>query len=227
MGQKVHPTGFRLGVIRNWDARWYAEKRDYTSLLQKDLKLRRIIGEKCRGGGIARVEIERPGNETCVTLYAARPGILIGRGGQNVEAVRAELEKVNGERVRLTVREIDTPQLQACLVAQNIAERIQDGIPYRRVMRQASSRTLDAGAKGVKIRCSGRLAGVEIARTEGVHQGRMPLHTLRAEVDYGVAEAHIIMGRIGVKVWIYKGDILSERSRVSVTTEKSEASQSS
>ena len=227
MGQKVHPVGFRLGVIRTWEARWYAEKKDYTFLLQKDLKLRRIIAEKCRAGGIARVEIERPGNETCITLYAARPGILIGRGGQNVEAVRAELEKVNGERVRLTIREVDTPQLQACLVARNIAERLEGGIPYRRVMRQAASRTLDAGAKGLKIRCSGRLGGVEIARTENVHQGRMPLHTLRAEVDYGVAEAHITMGCIGVKVWIYKGGILPERSQVSVTAETSEASQSS
>ena len=223
MGQKVHPTGFRLGVIRTWEARWYAEKRNYTSLLQKDLKLRKIVEARCRGGGIARMEIERPGNETLITLYAARPGILIGKGGQNVEAVRAVLEKINGERVRLTIREIESPQTQACLVAQNIAERMQDGIPYRRVIRQAAFRTLDAGAKGVKIRCSGRLGGVEIARSEGTHQGRMPLHTLRANVDYGFAEAHINMGRIGVKVWVYKGDILPERKERSVTTEASEA----
>ena len=227
MGQKVHPIGFRLGIVRTWEARWYAEKRNYTSLLQKDLKLRQIIGKKGREGGIATVEIERPGNETCVTIYAARPGILIGRGGQNVEALRTALENINGEKIRLTIREVDTPQLQACLVAQNIAGRIEDGVPYRRVIRQASFRTLDAGAKGVKIKCSGRLAGTEIARTEKAHQGQMPLHTIRANVDYGVAEAHISMGRIGVKVWIYKGDIFPERRLTSVTTEASEASQSS
>ena len=227
MGHKVHPTGFRLGIIRTWDTKWYAEKKNYTSLLQKDLKLRQIVEKKCREGGLARVEIERPGNETCVTLYAARPGILIGRGGQNVEALRTELEKINGEKIRLTIREVETPQLQACLVAQNMAERIEDGVPYRRVIRQAISRTLGAGAKGVKIRCSGRLGGGGIARTESAHQGRMPLHTLRADIDYGFIEAHTTMGCIGVKVWIYKGDILPPRSQENVTTKASEVSQSS
>jgi len=227
LGQKVHPIGFRLGVIRTWDAKWYAEKKDYAHLLQKDLKLRQIIENKCLAGGVARVEIERPGNETSVTIYAARPGILIGRGGQNVESLRTALEKINGEQLRLTIREVEMPQLQACLVAQNIAQRIQDGIAYRRVIRQAAWRTLDAGAKGVKIKCSGRLGGAEIARSEGTRQGQMPLHTLRADISYGVAEAHIAMGRIGVKVWIYRGNIIPERRHIGVTAETGEASESS
>ncbi|MDY7018489.1 MAG: 30S ribosomal protein S3 [Chloroflexota bacterium] len=227
MGQKVHPIGFRLGITRNWDAKWYAERKNYTSLLQQDLKLHKFIETKSREGAIARVEIERTGNEINVTIYAARPGILIGRGGQSVEALRARLEKDSGERVRLTIKEAGIPQLQACLVAQNLAGRIESGVPYRRVMRQTASRTLEAGAKGIKIRCSGRLGGAEIARTEAIHQGRMPLHTLRADIDYGFVEAHTIMGRIGIKVWIYKGDILPERSQQSVTAEASEVSQGS
>ena len=226
MGQKVHPHGFRLGIFRGWYAKWYAEK-DYARLLQNDLRVRRAIKENCSEAGVARVEIERPGDGTYITIYAARPGILIGRGGQNVERLKTQLEKTSEEKVRLTIREIETPQLQSCLVAQNIATRISDGIPYRRVMRQAVYRTLEAGAKGVKVRCSGRLAGREIARTEVVRQNRMPLHTLRADIDYGFAEAQTAMGRIGVKVWIYKGDVVPERSEVSVTTETGEAPQSS
>jgi small subunit ribosomal protein S3 len=214
-----------LGIFRTWTAKWYAEK-NYAHLLQKDLKLRRVIEPKCREAGIARVEIERPGDGIYITFYAARPGILIGRGGQNVEALKKELEKTIGERVKLTIREVETPQLQACLVAQNMAERIEDGIPFRRVMRQAVYKTLEAGAKGIKIRCSGRLGGAEIARTEALRQKRVPLHTLHADIDYGFAEAHTIMGRIGIKVWIYKGDIIPERSQESVTAKASEVSQS-
>ncbi len=225
MGQKVHPHGFRLGIFRGWDAKWYAEK-DFARLLQNDLRVRRVIETSCGEAGIARVEIERPGDETCVTIYAARPGILIGRGGQNVEQLKTQLEKASHEKVRLTIKEVETPQLQSCLVAQNIAARIRSGIPYRRVMRQSVYRTLEAGAKGIKICCSGRLAGREIARTEIVRQNRMPLHTLRANVDYGFAEAHTAMGNIGIKVWIYKGDVIPERREVSVTTEAGEVPQS-
>lgn len=223
MGHKVHPFGFRLGITKGWQAKWYAEK-NYGRFLQQDLKLRRVIEQKSREYGIAQVEIERPGNEVSVTIYSARPGVLIGRGGQNVEALRAELEKSSAEKIRLTIREIERPELVACLVAQSIAERIEARVPFRRVMKQAAFRTLQAGAKGIKMKCSGRLGGAEIARSETRHEGQMPLHTLRADIDYGFTEAHTLMGRIGVKVWIYKGDILPEVRSESVTTETSEVS---
>lgn len=223
MGHKVHPFGFRLGITKGWQAKWYAEK-NYGRFLQQDLKLRRVIEQKSREYGIAQVEIERPGNEVSVTIYSARPGVLIGRGGQNVEALRAELEKSSAEKIRLTIREIERPELVACLVAQSIAERIEARVPFRRVMKQAAFRTLQAGAKGIKMKCSGRLGGAEIARSETRHEGQMPLHTLRADIDYGFTEARTLMGRIGVKVWIYKGDILPEVRSESVTTETSEVS---
>ena len=223
MGQKVHPYGFRLGIIRGWQAKWYAEKH-YARFLQQDLKLRRAIEQKGPGGGVARVEIARPGDEICLTLYSARPGILIGRGGQNVEILRSELEKVSGEKIRLTIREVERAELESLLVARSIAEQIENRIPFRRAMKQAAFRTLQAGAKGIRIRCAGRRGGREIARVEIFHQGRMPLHTLRADIDYGFDEAHTVMGRIGVKVWIYKGDILPKVKERSAAAETSEVS---
>jgi small subunit ribosomal protein S3 len=224
LGHKVHPCGFRLGINQDWRAKWYAEK-NYSRFLLDDLKLRRVVEQKCLGGAIARVEIERPGDEVYLTLYSARPGILIGRGGQNVEALKSELEKVSGDKIRLTIREIEHPELEASLVARSIAERLEERIPFRRAMKQAAFRTLQAGAKGIKIRCGGRLGGAEIARSEALHQGQMPLHKLRANIDYGLVEAHTIMGRIGVKVWIYKGDIMPEVKERSATAETSEVSQ--
>ncbi len=224
MGQKVHPYGFRLGINQDWRARWYAEK-NYTRFLLDDLRLRRVVEQKCLGGAIARVEIERPGDEVYLTLYSARPGILIGRGGQNVEALKSDLEKVSGDKIRLTIREVEHPELEASLVARSIAGRLEERIPFRRAMKQATFRTLQAGAKGIKIRCAGRLGGLEIARTETLHQGQMPLHKLRANIDYGFTEAHTLMGRIGVKVWIYKGDIIPERKEKNATAETSEVSQ--
>jgi small subunit ribosomal protein S3 len=224
LGQKVHPYGFRLGINQDWRARWYSEK-NYKRFLLEDLKLRRIVEQKCLGGAIARVEIERPGDEVYLTLYSARPGILIGRGGQNVEALKSDMEKVSGNKVRLTIREVEYPELEATLVARSIAARLEERIPFRRAMKQAAFRTLQAGAKGIKITCSGRLGGAEIARTETTHQGQMPLHKLRANIDYGLTEAHTVMGRIGVKVWIYRGDIIPEMKEKSVTTETSEISQ--
>ncbi|MFO7995800.1 MAG: 30S ribosomal protein S3 [Dehalococcoidia bacterium] len=224
MGQKVHPYGFRLGVNRDWHARWYADKT-YTRFLLDDLKLRRVVEEKCAGGAVARVEIERSGDEVYLTLYSARPGILIGRGGQNVEALKSDLEKVSGDKIRLTIREVEHPELEALLVARSIAGRLEERIPFRRAMRQGSFRTLQAGAKGIKIMCRGRLGGLEIARTETLHQGQMPLHKLRANIDYGFVEAHTLMGRIGVKVWIYKGDIMPEVKETSATAETGEVPQ--
>jgi small subunit ribosomal protein S3 len=223
LGHKVHPYGFRLGINRDWRARWYAEK-NYTRFLLDDIRLRKVVEQKCSGGAVARLEIERSGDEVYLTLYSARPGILIGRGGQNVEALKSELEKVSGDKIRLTIREIEHPELEASLVARSIAERLEERIPFRRAMKQATFRTLQAGAKGIKVTCGGRLGGTEIARSETLHQGQMPLHKLRADIDYGLAEAHTIMGRIGVKVWIYKGDIMPEAKEKSATAETSEVS---
>jgi len=224
LGQKVHPCAFRLGINQNWRAKWYAEK-NYARFLLDDIRLRRVVEQKCSGGAVARLEIERPGDEVNLTLYSARPGILIGRGGQNVEALKSELEKVSGDKIRLTIREVEHPELEALLVAQSIAGRLEERIPFRRAMKQAAFRTLQAGAKGIKITCGGRLGGLEISRTETIHQGQMPLHKLRADIDYGLAEAHTIMGCIGVKVWIYKGDIMPEVKEKSATAETSEVSQ--
>jgi small subunit ribosomal protein S3 len=224
LGQKVHPYGFRLGVNQDWRTRWYAEK-NYTRFLLDDLRLRRVVEQKCLGGAVARVEVERPGDEIHLVLYSARPGILIGRGGQNVEVLKSELEKISGGKIRLTIREVEHPELEASLVARSIAERIEERVPFRRTMRQASFRTLQAGAKGIKIKCGGRLGGLEIARSETLRQGQMPLHKLRANIDYGLAEAHTVMGRIGVKVWIYKGDIIPEAKEESATAETSEVPQ--
>ena len=224
MGHKVHPYGFRLGINQDWRTRWYAEK-NYTRFLLDDLKLRRVVEQKCRGGAVARVEIERPGDEVHLTLYSARPGILIGRGGQNVEVLKSELEKVSGDKIRLTIKEVEHPELEAPLVARSIAERLEERIAFRRAMRQAAFRTLQAGAKGIKIKCGGRLGGNEIARCETLRQGQMPLHKIRANIDYSLAEAHTVMGRIGVKVWIYKGDIIPEVKEKNVTAETSEVPQ--
>jgi len=224
LGHKVHPYGFRLGINQDWRTRWYAEK-NYTRFLLDDLKLRRVVEQKCLGGAVARVEIERQGDEVHLTLYSARPGILIGRGGQNVEVLKSELEKVSGDKIRLTIKEVEHPELEAPLVARSIAERLEERIAFRRAMRQAAFRTLQAGAKGIKIKCGGRLGGNEIARSETLRQGQMPLHKIRANIDYSLAEAHTVMGRIGVKVWIYKGDIIPEVKEKNATAETGEVPQ--
>lgn len=220
MGQKVHPYGFRLGIIQDWKARWYA-KKEYAHFLQEDLKLRQVIQAKAADGGIAAVEIDRDGNEISVTLYSARPGIVIGRGGQRAEELKAALGKSIGKKVQLTIREVEEPQLAAILVAQSIAEQIGRRVSVRRAMKQAAFRVMQSGAQGVKISCAGRLGGAEIARRTTIHQGRLPLHTLRANIDYGFAEAYTLLGRIGVKVWIYKGDLVPELGGESVTAKTS------
>lgn len=223
MGQKVDPRGFRLGITREWEAKWYAEK-NYAQFLLEDLKLRNIIARKCQGSGIATVQSEWLGDEICLTIYSTRPGILIGRGGQNIEALRKELEGISKRKIRLTIREVEHPELEAYPVAQHIAERIENRIPFRQVMKQAAFRTLEAGAKGIKIKCSGRLGGVEIARSQTLHQGQMPLHKLCANISYGFTEAHTAMGHIGVKVWIYRGDVAPEVIKESATAKESEIS---
>jgi len=209
MGRKVHPMGFRIGVIRDWQAKWYADKH-YSEYLQEDLKLREGIQSRYAEAGVSMVEIERQANKVAITIHTARPGIVIGRGGQRVDETRAYLEKVIGKRVQLNIQEVQRPELDAYLVAKTIAEQIERRVAYRRAMKQTTMRTIQAGAKGMRVSCSGRLGGAEIARRLTMHEGQVPLHTLRADIDYGFVEAHTAMGRIGVKVWIYKGDILPE-----------------
>ena len=209
MGRKVHPFGFRIGTTRDWQAKWYADKH-YADFLQEDVKIRQAVREKYSEAGVSLVEIERQASKVAVTIYTARPGIVIGRGGQRVDEVRRFLESLIDKKIQLNIQEIRQPELDAYLVARSIAEQIERRIAYRRAMKQSIFRTLQAGALGIKIKCSGRLAGAEIARSQMMHQGRVPLHTLRADVDYGFTEAHTTMGRIGIKVWIYRGDVLPE-----------------
>jgi len=215
LGHKVHPFGFRIGVIRDWQAKWYAEK-DYVEFLQEDMKLRRAIQSRYTDAGISLVEIERQSNKVSVTIHTARPGVVIGRGGQRVDEMRLMLENLIGKRIQLNVLEVQQPELDAYLVGRAIAEQIEHRVAFRRAMKQALFRTMQSGAKGIRISCAGRLGGVEIARREVTHQGQVPLHTLRADIDYGFTEAHTTLGRIGIKVWIYRGDILPEPSLLGV-----------
>ena len=217
MGQKPHPIGFRLGIIKDWQSKWYAHKSsEYRELLQEDLKIRQTILSNLKEAGISKVDLERGSQELVITIHSARPGIVIGRGGQRVEEIRRSLEAITNKKARLNVQEIRQPELDAKLVATSIAEQLERRVAFRRAMHQASNRAMQAGAQGIKIICSGRLGGAEIARREKVMQGRVPLHTLRADIDYGLAEAGTIMGRIGVKVWIYKGEVLPERAETEI-----------
>ena len=209
MGHKVHPLGFRIGVIHDWQAKWYADKH-YVEFLHEDLKLRQAIRTKYAEAGISQVQIDRQANKVSVTIHTARPGIVIGRGGQRVDEMRLYLEGLIGKRVQLNILEIQQPELDAYLVARTVAEQIERRVAYRRAMKQAVFRVTQAGAKGIKISCAGRLGGAEIARRQNIHQGQVPLHTLRADIDYDLTETRTPLGRIGVKVWIYKGDILAQ-----------------
>jgi small subunit ribosomal protein S3 len=212
LGRKVHPFGFRLGVVRNWQAKWFAED-NYLDFLQEDLQLRKTIAAGYAEAGISLVEIERQANKVAITIHTARPGVVIGRGGQRVDEMRAQLEELIGKRIQLSILEVQQPELDAYLVAKTVAEQIEHRVAFRRAMKQAMFRTMQAGAKGMRISCSGRLGGAEIARREVMHQGQVPLHTLRADIDYGFTEARTTLGRIGVKVWVYRGDILPETTR--------------
>lgn len=211
MGQKTHPIGFRLGIVKDWQARWFAHKpEDYRNLVFEDLQIRNLISDSYPDAGISRVDIERSNNDVTITIHTARPGIVIGRGGQRVEELRKDVVALINRRARLNVQEIRQPELDAYLVARNVADQLERRIAFRRAIRQTLTRTMQAGAEGIKIICSGRLGGADIARSEKAMDGRVPLHTLRADIDYGLAEAATEFGRIGVKVWIYKGDILPE-----------------
>jgi small subunit ribosomal protein S3 len=211
LGRKVHPYGYRLKVIRNWKGNWFAEGDEYAELLHEDLKIRELIKEQLQRAGIAKVEIERFSNQVQVTIWTAKPGIVIGRKGASVKDLRQQLEKLTSKKVKVEVEEIKQPELHAILIAENIVSQLERRISHSRAMQRAIRQAIRAGAQGVKIMCSGRLSGSEMARREWQREGRVPLQTLRADIDYGHTEALTTFGRIGVKVWVYMGEILPER----------------
>ncbi len=216
MGNKVSPIGLRLGIIRDWDANWFADK-DYQKLLHEDLKIRDYIEENQENSGISKVKIERAANRVRVSVHTAKPGMVIGKGGSGVEKLRRDLENLTDKKVHINVMEVKNQELDANLVARNIAQALTRRVAFRRAMKQAVGRAMRAGAEGIKVMCSGRLGGSDMARKEWYTEGTVPLHTLRADIDYGATEAHTTYGRIGVKCWIYKGEVLPE-----VETETSE-----
>jgi small subunit ribosomal protein S3 len=217
LGHKVHPNAFRLGVFRPWEANWFANPKDYTKMLHEDLEMRRTILARLRNAGIAKIETERSSNaQLTVTIHTAKPGIVIGKGGSSVDQLREDLEKRFGNRVRISIQEIKQPELDAQLVAENIASQIERRISYKRAMKQAILRTMRSGAKGVRVYCGGRLRGAEMARREWDREGRVPLHTLRADIDFGRATAKTTFGAIGVKCWIYKDQISPQQRRLAI-----------
>ena len=209
MGQKVNPKGYRVGVIKDWDSKWFADKKDFSDLLVEDVKIREFIKKQAYEAGIADIEIERAVNNLKITIYTGKPGMVIGRGGQGVEELKNKLEKIApGKRIIINVEEIKYQDLSAQLVAENIAAQLENRIAFRRAMKQSIQRTMRAGAKGIKTMVSGRVGGADMARSEGYSEGTIPLQTLRANIDYGFAEADTEYGKIGCKVWIYKGEVL-------------------
>ncbi len=208
MGQKVHPHGARVGVIMDWSTRWYANKKDFANYLEDDYKLRELLKEKLNAAGISKIDIERSVGKITVNIFTAKPGVVIGRGGAGIETLKKEIEGFTGKAVSLNIMEIKNPEVDAQLVAENIAQQLEKRISFRRAMKQSLGRALKGGAKGIKTMVAGRLGGADIARTEGYHEGSIPLQTLRAHIDYGFAEAKTTYGRLGVKVWIYKGQVL-------------------
>jgi small subunit ribosomal protein S3 len=208
MGQKVNPHGLRIGIIKDWDSKWYANDKNFSDLLIEDVKLRKYIKKKLYISGTSRIEIERTANKVKVNISTAKPGLVIGKGGAGIEELRKELEKLSGKSVLINISEIKSPEMEAQLVAENIASQLEKRISFRRAMKQAMSRTMKLGAKGIKTAVAGRLGGAEIARSEHYHEGTIPLQTLRADIDYGFAEANTTYGKIGCKVWIYKGEVL-------------------
>ncbi|OIJ15456.1 30S ribosomal protein S3 [Anaerobacillus arseniciselenatis] len=207
MGQKVNPIGLRVGVIRDWESKWYAEK-DYADLLHEDIKIREYIEKRLKDASVSKIEIERAANRVNVTVHTAKPGMVIGKGGSEVEALRKALNQLTNKRVHINIFEIKQADMDAKLVAENIARQLENRISFRRAMKQAIQRTMRAGAKGIKTEVSGRLGGADIARSEHYNEGTVPLHTLRADIDYGTAEADTTYGKLGIKIWIYRGEVL-------------------
>ena len=212
MGQKTHPYGFRLGVTKPWRSRWFA-KRDYSRLLHEDLKLKRDLKKQLAHAGVSNIEVERMANKLRITIYTSRPGIIIGRKGSEIDKLKADIQKRTNREVYINIQEIQRPELDSQLVAENIAAQLERRIAFRRAMKKAMESAFRFGAKGIKVRVGGRLNGAEIARSEWYQDGRLPLHTLKADIDYGFAEANTTYGKIGVKVWLYKGEMAKARSR--------------
>ncbi|TDQ34715.1 30S ribosomal protein S3 [Aureibacillus halotolerans] len=212
MGQKVNPIGLRIGVIRDWESKWFAGK-DYADFLHEDIKIRDYIEKRLKDSSVAQIEIERAANRINITIHTAKPGMVIGRGGSEVEALRKALNSLTGKRVHINIMEIKKPDLNAQLVAENIARQLEARISFRRAQKQTLQRSMRAGAQGIKTETSGRLGGADIARSESYSEGTVPLHTLRADIDYGTAEANTTYGKIGVKVWIYRGEVLPTKKK--------------
>ena len=209
MGQKIHPTGFRLAVSRNWSSRWYADDKSYAGMLIQDAQVREYLKKKLKNASVGRVVIERPAKNARITVYSARPGVVIGKKGEDIEVLKADLQRLMGVPVHVNIEEIRKPEIDAQLIADSISQQLEKRIMFRRAMKRAMQNAMRLGAQGIKIMSSGRLNGIEIARTEWYREGRVPLHTLRANIEYGTSEAHTTYGIIGIKVWVYKGDMLA------------------
>lgn len=220
MGQKVHPTGIRLGIVKDWTSKWYADSKDFANTLNMDLKVRDFIKKKLKSASVSRVQIERPANNARITIHTARPGIVIGKKGEDVERLRQDVTKMMGNPVSINIEEIRKPELDAALVAENVAQQLERRIMFRRAMKRAVQNAMRLGAQGIKIRVAGRLNGADIARAEWYHEGRVPLHTLRADIDYGTIEANTTYGIIGVKVWVFKGEVFDKPELQATATEK-------
>ncbi len=224
MGQKVHPTGIRLGIIKDWTSTWYADSKDYAGFLHADIKVREFIRKKLANASVSRIQIERPAGNARVIIHTARPGIVIGKKGEDIERLRLEITRMMGVPAHVSVEEIRKPELDAYLVAESVAQQIERRIMFRRAMKRAVTNTMRLGAQGIKITVAGRLNGAEIARSEWYREGRVPLHTLRADIDYGTAEAATTYGIIGIKVWIFKGEVFAQdQKKVEEETQKEEA----
>jgi len=217
MGQKVHPRGFRLGIIEDWDSTWYAERGEYAARVSEDLKLRNFLKKNLFKAGIAKIKIKRRANQIEIEIFTAKPGLIIGKGGREIAILREQLVRMTGKQVNVNVTEENNPEASAQLLAENLAAQIEKRVAYKRAMKQIVTKALKAGAKGVKVMCGGRLGGGEIARSEWYRRGRVPLHTLRAKIDYGFTEAMTIYGKIGIKVWVYKGDVLGKGENKELT----------
>ena len=212
MGQKVNPHGLRVGVIKDWDSRWYADDKDFADYLVEDYKIREYLKKKLFSAGVSKIEIERASDRVKVIVFTAKPGVVIGKGGNEIEVTKNELSKISGKKISLDIKEIKKPDKDAQLVAENIAGQLENRVSFRRAMKSCMGRTMKAGALGIKASCSGRLGGADMARTEFYSEGTIPLQTLRADIDYGFAEADTTYGKVGVKVWIYKGEVLPTKS---------------
>jgi small subunit ribosomal protein S3 len=223
MGQKVHPNGMRLGISKDWNTKWYAPSKDYAAMLASDLKLRKYVTKRLSNAAVSKITIDRPAQNLNITIFTARPGIVIGKKGEDIERLRADLSRINGSPVQVAVEEIRKPELDAKLVAENICQQLEKRIMFRRAMKRAVQNSMRLGAEGVKVMLAGRLNGAEIARTEWYREGRVPLHTLRADIDYGVHEAQTTYGIIGVKVWIFKGEVFEQESPAETSDQKIEA----